>query len=364
MDFLDTINDLAARKAKQIDLVDTEEATKNALVMPFIAALGYNVFNPSEVMPEFTADVGTKRGEKADYAILKDGTPIMLFECKRKGTNLDEEHASQLYRYFSVTDARFGVLTNGIIYRFYSDLEQPNRMDSKPFLEFNLLEVDEGVVEELKKFAKDEFDADTILTTAKDLKYSREIKRILGEQLVSPSADFVKLFVANVYSGRMKKGVMERFQEITKDAFHSFINDRVGDTLKSAQSALKKELEPEPKPVPGSVSSDNDEGEDQFGEPKIVTTDEEQESFYIVKAILHDVVNTKRVAIRDHAGFCAILLDDSNRRPICRLYFNNPERKRLGLLDEQKKEERIPIEDVDDIYNYADRLKTTVGYYQ
>jgi len=357
MDFLDTINDLAARKAKQLALVDTEEATKNALVMPFIAALGYNVFNPSEVVPEFTADVGTKRGEKADYAILKDGKPIMLFECKRKGTNLDEEHASQLYRYFSVTDARFGVLTNGIIYRFYSDLEQPNRMDSKPFLEFNLLEVDEGVVEELKKFAKDEFDADNILTTAKDLKYSREIKRILGEQLVSPSADFVKLFVTNVYSGHRTKAVMEQFQEITKDAFHSFINDRVGDTLKSAQSALKKELEPEPASIPGSRSSDNDE-------PKIVTTDEELESFYIVKAILHDVVNTKRVAIHDHAGFCAILLDDSNRRPICRLYFNNPERKRLGLLDEQKKEERIPIEDVDDIYNYADRLKTTVGYYQ
>lgn len=357
MDFLDTINDLAARKAKQLALVDTEEATKNALVMPFIAALGYNVFNPSEVVPEFTADVGTKKGEKADYAILRDGKPILLFECKRIGTNLDEEHASQLYRYFSVTDARFGVLTNGIIYRFYSDLEKPNRMDSKPFLEFNLLEVDEGVVQELKKFAKDEFDAENILATAKDLKYSREIKRILGEQLVSPSLDFVKLFVANVYSGHRTKAVMEQFQEITKDAFHSFINDRVGDTLKSAQSALKKELEPEPPSIPGSRSSDNDES-------KIVTTGEEQESFYIVKAILHDVVNTKRVAIRDHAGFCAILLDDNNRRTICRLYFNNPERKRLGLIDEQKKEERIPIEDVDDIYNYADRLKTTVGYYQ
>jgi predicted type IV restriction endonuclease len=122
MDFIDRIRELASRAPKQLPHIQTEEATKNALVMPFIGALGYNVFDPTEVTPELTADVGIKKGEKVDYAILQDGQPIMLFECKWHGAELKDGHASQLYRYFSVTHARFGVLTNGIIYRFFTDL--------------------------------------------------------------------------------------------------------------------------------------------------------------------------------------------------------------------------------------------------
>src|SRR3989304_10247913 len=148
MDFIDRVRELAARAEKLIPRVQTEEGTKNALVMPFINnVLEYNVFDPAEVMPEFTADVGTKKGEKVDYAVLKDNKPIILFECKCVGADLNKEQASQLYRYFSVTEARFGVLTDGIVYRFYSDLEQPNKMDAKPFFEFNLLAFEEPLVE-------------------------------------------------------------------------------------------------------------------------------------------------------------------------------------------------------------------------
>lgn len=125
MDFADRIRDLAARIPNQLAHLRTEEAAKNALVLPFISALGYNVFDPFEVTPELDADVGIKKGEKVDYAILKDGKPVMLFECKACNANLDECHASQLYRYFSVTPARVGVLTNGVVYRFFSDLDLP-----------------------------------------------------------------------------------------------------------------------------------------------------------------------------------------------------------------------------------------------
>lgn len=115
MDFIDRINELAARIPKQLDYCTTEEATKNALVLPFINALGYDIFNPTEVLPEFTADVGIKKGEKVDYAILQNGKPIMLFECKWSGADLSKAHVSQLYRYFNVVpDVRFGILTNGI----------------------------------------------------------------------------------------------------------------------------------------------------------------------------------------------------------------------------------------------------------
>jgi hypothetical protein len=155
--------------------------------MPFIAALGYNVFDPSEVTPELNADVGLKKGEKVDYAILRDGKPIILFECKHHAADLSKVHASQLYRYFSVTEARFAVLTNGLVYWFYTDLEAANKMDSRPFFEFNVLDVREQDTEELKKFSKSSFDLNNIITTASELKYTREIKRILFEQMQEPT---------------------------------------------------------------------------------------------------------------------------------------------------------------------------------
>src|SRR3954467_14919592 len=154
MDFIDQNRELSARIPKQLPHIHTEEATKNALIMPFISALGYNVFDPTEVTPELHADIGLKKGEKVDYAILKDGKPILLFECKWHGADLSKEHASQLYRYFSVTEARFSVLTNGIIYWFYTDLDASNKMDAKPFFEFNMLDFKESDIEQLKKFSK------------------------------------------------------------------------------------------------------------------------------------------------------------------------------------------------------------------
>ena len=155
MDFIDQIRELGERALDLKEALETEEATKNALVMPFIRLLGYDVFDPREVVPEYTADIGTKKGEKVDYAIFKDGSPAILFECKASDVELSGSHASQLYRYFSaVQEVRFGVLTNGIVYRFFSDIEAENLMDDKPFFELDLLEIRESLVEELKKFTK------------------------------------------------------------------------------------------------------------------------------------------------------------------------------------------------------------------
>jgi len=182
-EFDDKVRELAARIPGQREHIRTEEACKSALVMPFINALGYNVFDPREVTPELVADVGTKKGEKVDYAILRDGKPIMLFECKPCGCDLDLAHASQLYRYFSVTEARFGILTNGINYHFYSDLEAPNKMDAKPFLEINMLSLDDIAITELTRFSKAAFDVSSILATASELKYMKEIKRVLAGEM-------------------------------------------------------------------------------------------------------------------------------------------------------------------------------------
>ena len=140
MDFKDIIKQISERVERLKDSLPTEEATKNALIMPFINALGYDVFNPNEVLPEMTCDIGTKKGEKIDYAILENGEPIILIECKHWKQNLSL-HDNQLLRYFNVSKAKFGVLTNGIIYKFYSDLEEPNKMDEKPFLEIDMYDL-------------------------------------------------------------------------------------------------------------------------------------------------------------------------------------------------------------------------------
>ena len=201
MDFIGNIKKLAEKARSQKDLLDTEEATKNALIMPFIQELGYNVFDPQEVRPEYTADVGTKKGEKVDYAIFRKDSPAILFECKALGVALDSSHRNQLFRYFSaITKVRFGVLTNGLMYQFYTDLDHKNRMDEKPFLEFNLSNIQEPLVEELQKFTKANFNADTIISRAEDLKYTREIKHLLAGEYNAPTKEFVRFCMDRVGS--------------------------------------------------------------------------------------------------------------------------------------------------------------------
>lgn len=360
MDFIDKIRELSGRIQKQLAHIQTEEATKNALIMPFISALGYNVFDPTEVTPELHADVGLKKGEKVDYAILRDGKPIILFECKWHGADLNKEHASQLYRYFSVTEARFGVLTNGITYRFYTDLEAPNKMDSKAFFEFNMLDVREQDVEELKKFTKSAFDLSGILTTASELKYSREIQRIMADQLQQPSEEFVKFFASQVYSGRITPAIREQFTDVIRRALKRFINDQINERLKSALGG-DTHLTPAEQQVTAPLPPEESKAAQE--QLSVVTTADEMQAYYVVKAVLYGVVDAKRVVMRDVQSYCGVLLDDNNRKPICRLYFNGSQ-KAIGLFDnEQRKETRVPVSGVDEIYQYGDRLRATVGMY-
>ena len=361
MDFIDRIQTLAAQVPKQIEHIHTEEATKSALIMPFINALGYNVFDPTEVVPEYIADVGIKKGEKIDYAILREGKPIILFECKSVNSDLADSHMSQLFRYFSVTEARIGVLTNGIIYRFYSDLEEPNKMDKRPFLVFSMLDIQESLIAELKKMSKDAFDLEEMISRASDLKYTREIRRILDAELLSPSAEFVKFFASQVYSGRMTQKSLEIFTDIVNRAFKQFINTKINERLQSAISdTVSAPTEPEP---PVTQQEEIVEPEPLTREDRIETTDEEIEAFYIVKSILHGVVEPNRVVMRDAISYCSVLLDDNNRKPICRFRFNSENIKHLGLIDQNKKEKKQEIKDLNDIFKYEKQLKMTIGYY-
>lgn len=363
MDFIDQLQALAAKIQKARTLIQTEEATKNAFVLPFIQALGYDVFNPLEVVPEFTADMGIKKGEKVDYAIFRDDKPIILFECKKCGGKLDSSCASQLYRYFSVTEARISVLTDGVIYQFFTDLEEPNKMDAKPFMEINLLDLQEGLVPELKKLTKSAFNLEATLNAASELKYAKEIRRIIGDEVNSPSEDFVRFFIPKVYNGKVTQKVKEQFTDIVRRALNQFINERINERIKTALATDEGAAAGGVAPPAAAAEAIAAAVDTTDRADEIVTSEEEREGYYIVKSIVREVVDLDRVAARDTMSYFGILLDDNNRKPICRLHFNRTQRRYIGLFDAEKNEERVAIDTLNDIYKYADRLKATVLFY-
>lgn len=344
MDFKDQIKILGERVAKLKDQIQTEEATKNAFIMPFIQSLGYDVFNPTEVVPEFISDIGIKKGEKIDYAIFKEGNPTILIECKHWAQNLNI-HDGQLLRYFHVSKAKFGLLTNGINYRFYSDLVEANKMDEKPFLEFNINEIKDNQIEELKKFHKSIFDAESITNTASELKFMNELKVLIQQELINPTPDFVKHFARQVYPSVVTAKVLEQFTNLTKKSIQQHISDLITERLKTA---LTKEDE-------AAKEQENIQITNIEAESKVETTPDEIESFLIVKSILRQKVDLKRISHRDAQSYFAILLDDNNRKPICRMYLNG-NKKFLVILDQNKKEVKNEIKTLDDIYLFSDLL--------
>ncbi len=352
MDFKDQIKQLGDRVTKLKDQIQTEEGTKNAFIMPFLQILGYDVFNPLEVVPEYITDIGTKKGEKIDYAIFKDGSPTILVECKHWGQNLNL-HDGQLLRYFHVSKAKFGLLTNGVTYRFYSDLVESNKMDEKPFLDFNINEIKDNQIEELKKFHKSVFNSESITNTASELKYTNELKHILQQELANPSADFVKFFARQVYPSVVTAKILEQFTNLTKKSIQQHISDLITERLKTALTKEDEKVkEQEVTETEQTKEEDN----------KIVTTEEELEGFMIVKTILRQKISATRVTYRDNQSYFAILLDDNNRKTICRLYLNSS-KKYLMTFDEQKKEVKNEITSIDDIFKHSEALLKIVNSY-
>ena len=186
------------------------------------------------MVPEYTADVGTKKHEKVDYAILKDGSPILLIECKDFDIKLGQEHRSQLSRYFMVTKARYAILTNGIIYQFFTELDEKNQMDVTPFLIIDMENLDERLVRELEGFTKDAFDADKIFSSARELRFMRDIGRKIAAEFREPSRDLVLHFAKQVYNGRMTQGRLEEFTKYVREALRQHVNDQVRSRLQSA----------------------------------------------------------------------------------------------------------------------------------
>jgi protein of hypothetical function DUF450 len=337
--------------------IQTEEATKNAFIMPFIQILGYDIFNPIEVIPEFVCDIGTKKGEKVDYMIMKDGEPILVIECKHWKENADA-HNSQLHRYYHVSKARFGILTNGIVYNFYTDLEKPNIMDEKPFLTINLDDLKDSSIKVLEKFTKTSYDLESILDSAESLKYIKAIRKEFEAEIDNPSDEFIKLLVNRFFDRPLTANRLSIFREYTKRALTSSINESISSRLKSALSINEN--------IHDAKTKENEvlDSIDENSESKVVTTEDEIEGFQIVKAILREVISSDRIAPRDTQSYFGVLLDDNNRKPLCRLHLNGG-KKYIELFHNGKDAgEKVLINSLDDIYNHKTELQKTVDNYK
>ena len=366
MGFRDDLQKVIDRIPVQLDLLATEEATKLSLVMPFIGALGYDVSDPTQVVPEYTADVGTRRGEKVDFAIIVDGKPGILIECKTANTNLSQAHVAQLFRYFTAEQsAQIGILTNGTEYWFYSDLEGANRMDDEPFFVVDLLNADEDQLEYLAQYQPAEFEVESVRQRARERRYYDGIVETLQRQYEAPDREFVDFLARNVYEGRLTPAKRSELTPIVRDALHGFVRQRINDVI---QRGFQRSEEPagattagvDPDPAEEAVEVAEVEAK---AESEIVTSTQELEGYFAVKALLRDVVDLDRVSMRDTRSYCGVLLDNNNRKPLCRLRFNNSRRKYIGTFDANKVETRHAIEKIDDIFGHADEIRAAVAFY-
>jgi hypothetical protein len=351
MDLIDHLETLAARAKQAGPSLTNEEATKMALIAPFIQALGYDIFHPAEVKPEFSADLpGIKQGERVDYAILEGGHPKILVEAKPYTTDLKTAEMGQLSRYFQATNARIGILTNGRIFLFYSDLDKPNLMDERPFAEIDLFDLRSAPLEQIKQMSKAMFDIETLLSTAERLKYLRGVKEQIKAELADPSEWLVKEMAVRVHSAkRTSSQLLEKFKPIVVDAIKAYVNDRIYERLSSASEADKSQQEP---------TSQAPECHIEDEENEIVTTQEEIEGLYIIRAICASEVDPSRLTEKDTKNYCNVLLDNKAWKSIVRMHFNG-RRKKIEIFDDCEPK-MFPLDSLSSIYQVADRIRAAL----
>lgn len=361
MTFEDELKDFTKTIPDKLEHIDSEETSKIALITPFLRLMGYDTTNPAEVKAEYTADVGTKQGEKVDFAILENGEPLIFIECKSATNELTNDNISQLFRYFSITDIQIGILTNGVEYKFFTTGEDNNRMDEKPFLDIDLLNLTKKDIKELEKFKKSNFDIDEVVSRADNLKYRNLIKKTLLSEFEEPSEDFIKAIGQQVYEGRLTPNIKERFGNIISVAITEIINEKVNKTLSDAVASNETQQEDN-----NAVEAE----EEIIDEDGIITTDVEKEGYFIVRSIASEVVDPDLIAIRDRKHYCNILFDNNQRYPIVRFYFNNEDHLRVEFYDEitltsngGKIGEKVDIENVSDLYKYKERILKVVNDY-
>ena len=227
MSFSDEIAGLQSSAEEQLHALNTREKTQNALLFPFLEILGYDVFDVREVEPGFIIDAKDGNAEQVDYAIKRDGAPIMLFHCEEAGTGLGSRDPDSLHRPLQASDAQIGVLTNGIVYRFFVDLRDGNIIDKQPFFEFNLLNHGSDGIQELKRMKKSSFNPEDLVPTARSRKYERLLYDYLQQQWSTPDEGFVRFLAEKIHDGQITEDVLGQIQPIVRTAVQQYGQEAV-----------------------------------------------------------------------------------------------------------------------------------------
>lgn len=351
MDLIDQLQALAARAEQAGDSLTNEEATKMALIVPFIQALGYDIFNPTEVKPEFSADLpGIKQGERVDYAVLdrETGIPKILIEAKPFRTELSQAEMGQLSRYFAATHARIGILTNGRVFQFFSDLDNKNLMDNRPFAELDLSDLRSAPIEQIKQMSKSMFDLDSLLSSAERLKYLRAVKERIKLELTDPGEWLVRELIRDVVDAKRISGQqIEKLKPVVIDAIKSYLSDRINERLHSAMEAEQ-----------ASKAEESAAQEPESQEEGATFTEEEREGLYIVRAICATDVEPQRLSEKDTKTYCNVLLDGNTWKSVIRMYFNGTQKK-LEIFDDQEPR-MVPLDGLNDIYKHSERIRAAL----
>ena len=303
MSFKENIQKLSVQVMERKKHITNEEMTKQALIIPFLQVLGFDVFNPLEVKSEYDADFGKKKGEKVDYAIFKEDMPIMFIEAKSVNENL-ENHDAQLSRYFNATpNVKLAVLTNGMQYKFFTDLKSNNMMDEDPFIQLDITNLSDNDIEVLSKFRKESFEKDELLKYAEDIIYTSTLNSKLRELFRNPSDDFVRYLIKDFSDTRITANVVDRFRPIVKKAISNAVLDIV------SQGLLQQGGDAE------EIKSEESQPEDNCThKPKkeIITTEEELSGFNVVKEILAEAgKDVSEVNYRDTTAYFGIFIKNA-----------------------------------------------------
>ncbi len=194
----------------------SEVTTEQVSIEPFIDALGYDTQNPAEVRKQYVI----LNSDAVDFAVLRDGAPIIVLEGKKASEKLSHKHWKQLFEYFNADKARIGILTNGIAYRFYTDMDKSNIMDKEPFLKIDLLDLDKQTVEILEGFTKAQFDP------IKSIRYMK-IRAKVGRILNYPDEWLVRHVIYNIHKGKKTKKVIEEYRPLVKRAIDEYADREV-----------------------------------------------------------------------------------------------------------------------------------------
>lgn len=322
MAFQDDLATHIDRIRNRIPHVQGEEATKQALVVPLLQVLGYDVFDPREVRPEYVADFAVKKAgqfEKIDYAICMDGAPTIFIECKAIGATL-EDHGGQVSRYFNATPSvRVAMITDGVKVRVFTDLQQPNIMDQNPWLSVDLLSIKPAEVDVLRRFRKADFSPGDISALAEEMVYYHAILSFVSTQLREPSEAFVRFIAGEIPGvGRVNARVVERLTPIIRKALQSAIVDHVARSFDRSA-----EPDPEPTPVakppapaPAKPPGESAQGTAQASTDQragIVTTPEELEAMKMISIWVREAIPNAPIGYRDSKTYFTIHQDNTRK---------------------------------------------------